>query len=90
MVDLSPRIQRIAIWSWSYEFNTEWIRGKKNSVANALSRVSPARIENSDIAITIRAVKNTGIFQHTTKRQGAASASDQGRCRTPSIIQAHF
>ena len=50
--DVSPRIQRIAIRSWPYQFQTEWIAGKNNSVADALSQ----RIDESEIELPIRAV----------------------------------
>ena len=40
MIDVSPRIQRIGIRNWPYKFTTEWISGKKNSVADVLSCVS--------------------------------------------------
>ena len=45
LCDVSPRIQRIAIRSWQYDFNTVWIHGKLNVIADALSRVSPQDIE---------------------------------------------
>ena len=45
LCDVSPRIQRIAICSWQYDFNTVWIQGKLNVIADALSRVSPQDIE---------------------------------------------
>ena len=45
LCDVSPRIQRIAICSWQYDFNTVWIKGKLNVIADAFSRVSPQDIE---------------------------------------------
>ena len=45
LCDVSPRIQRIAIHSWQYDFNTVWIKGKLNVIADALSRVSPQDVE---------------------------------------------
>ena len=48
MVDVSPRIQRLAIRCWNYDFTPEWIPGKNNSIADALSRVSPLEIKDSD------------------------------------------
>ena len=56
MVDVSPRIQRIAIRSWPYDFKTEWIPGNFNKVADALSRVSPSRSEHSQEELAVRAV----------------------------------
>ena len=46
LIDVSPRIQRIAIRAWTYIFTTEWIKGKDNQVANGLSRVTPTPLEN--------------------------------------------
>ena len=54
--DVSPRIQRISIRSWPYQFQTEWIAGKNNSVRDALSQVSHQRIDESEIKLPIRAV----------------------------------
>ena len=56
MLQVSPRIQRIAIRSWPYIFNTEWISGKTNVIADALSRVTPEEIEDPPIDLPILAV----------------------------------
>ena len=48
MVDVSPRIQRLAIRTWQYDFTPEWIPGKQNSISDALSRVSPLELQDSD------------------------------------------
>ena len=44
MVDVSPRIQRLAIRTWQYDFNPEWILGKQNLISDALLR----ELQNSD------------------------------------------
>ena len=53
LINVSPRLQRIAIRAKPYDFTTEWIKGKHNSVADALSRVSPNIIEDSSIQLPI-------------------------------------
>ena len=57
LVDVSPRIRRIAMRSWTYMFTTQWIAGKDNSIADRLSRVSPTPIE------LIRSEINLPIYQ---------------------------
>ena len=37
LVDVSPRVQRIAMRSWPYRFKMEWIPGKDNAIADGLS-----------------------------------------------------
>ena len=58
MVDVSPRIRRIAIRSWPYTFKTEWIPGKDNAIADGLSRVSPVPVNliESEIELPIHQV----------------------------------
>ena len=57
LVDVSPRIRRIAMRIWPYMFTTQWIAGKDNSIADRLSRVSPTPIE------LIRSEINLPIYQ---------------------------
>ena len=64
LCDVSPRIQRIAIRSWQYDFNTVWIKGKLNVIADALSRVSPQDVEpNIEQESPIFAVNTLTNFQ---------------------------
>ena len=58
MVDVSPRIWRIAMCSWPYTFKTEWIPGKDNTIADRLSRVSlmPVNLIKSEIELPIHQV----------------------------------
>ena len=58
MVDVSPRIQRIAMCSWPYTFKMEWIPGKDNAIADRLSRVSPMPVNliESEIELPIHQV----------------------------------
>ena len=79
LVDVSPRIQRIAIRSWPYDFETQWIKGKLNVVADALSRVSPTESDDSE-AITIKAVNilaTSNIQQHDKEQLQNATKEDE-------------
>ena len=61
MLHVSPRIQRIAIRSWPYTFTTEWIPGKENVIADALSRVSPEESTDETIQLPIVTVNYLSI-----------------------------
>ena len=61
MLHMSPRIQRIAIRSWPYTFTTEWIPGKENVIADALSRVSPEESTDETIQLPIITVNYLSI-----------------------------
>ena len=39
MIDVSPRIQRITIRAWQYDFEPQHIPGRNNVISDALSRV---------------------------------------------------
>ena len=41
MNDVSPRIQRITIRAWQYDFEPQHIPGRNNVISDALSRVTP-------------------------------------------------
>ena len=41
MIDVSPRIQRITIRAWQYDFVPQHIPGRINVIADSLSRVTP-------------------------------------------------
>ena len=58
LVDVSPRVWRIAMRSWPYMFKMEWIPGKDNAIADALSRVSPMPVNliKSEIELPIHQV----------------------------------
>ena len=58
MVDISPRIWRIAMRSWPYTFKMEWIPGKDNAIVDGLSRVSPMPVNliKSEIELPIHQV----------------------------------
>ena len=56
MIDVSPRAQRITIQAWQYEFEAQYISGKKIIISDALSRVTPQESEISKIEKPILSV----------------------------------
>ena len=58
LVDVSPRVWRIAMCSWPYMFKMEWIPGKDNAIVEGLSRVSPTPVNliKSEIELPIHQV----------------------------------
>ena len=48
MIDVSPRIQRITIRAWQYEFEPQHIPGRNNVISDALSRVTPLEFQYSN------------------------------------------
>ena len=56
MIDVSPRIQRITIWAWQYEFEPQHIPGRNNVISDALSRVTPLEFQDSNAEKDILAV----------------------------------
>ena len=56
MIDVSPRIQRITIRAWQYEFEPQHIAGRNNVISDALSRVTPLEFQDSNADKDILAV----------------------------------
>ena len=56
MIDVSPRIQRITIHAWQYEFEPQHIPGRNNVISDALSRVTPLEFQDSNAEKDILAV----------------------------------
>ena len=56
MIDVSPRIQRITICAWQYEFEPQHIPGRNNVISDALSRVTPLEFQDSNAEKDILAV----------------------------------
>ena len=56
MIDVSPRIQRITIRAWQYDFIPQHIPGKINVIADSLSRVTPLEFQDSNAEKDILAV----------------------------------
>ena len=56
MIDVSPRIQQIAICAWQYQFQPQYISSKMNVIADALSRVTLLDFEDHDVDKEVLAV----------------------------------
>ena len=56
MIDVSPRIQWIAICAWQYQFEPQYISGKMNVIADTLSRVTQLDFEEHDVDREVLAV----------------------------------
>ena len=56
MIDVSPRIQRITIRAWQYEFEPQHIQGRNNVISDVLSRVTPLEFQDSNTDNDILAV----------------------------------
>ena len=50
MTDVTPRMQRLCIRTWNYDFTPEYIQGKSNVISDALSRVNPQKLDDSDVS----------------------------------------
>ena len=48
MTDVTPRMQRLCIRTWNYDFTPEYLKGKSNVISDALSRVNPQQLDDSD------------------------------------------
>ena len=48
MIDVSPRIQRITIRAWQYDFEPQHIPGRNNVISDALSRVTLLEFQDSN------------------------------------------
>ena len=49
IVSASPRLQRLLLRLAHYDINMEFLQGKENVIADALSRVCPLQSNNSEI-----------------------------------------
>ena len=56
MIDVSPRIQRITIRAWQYDFVPQHIPGRINVIADSLSRFTPLEFQDSNAEKDILAV----------------------------------
>ena len=66
IIDVSPRIQRITIRAWQYEFEHQHIPGKLNVISDALSRVTPLELQDSDAEKEILTVS---ILQYSSIKE---------------------
>ena len=76
LVNVSTLIQRIAIRSWSYDFETQWIPGKLNVT---LTQVQDSDIQNPVRAVNILSISNIQQgdkveLQKATKQDGELQA----------------
>ena len=80
MIDVSPRIQRITIRAWQYDFEPQHIPGRNNVISDALSRVTPLEFQDSNAEKDILAVnflqyssieerERDGVLQETNKHK---------------------
>ena len=83
MVDVSPRIQRLAIRTWQYDFTPEWIPGKQNLISDALSRVSPLELQDSDKEGGILAVN---ILQNSSFEKRELEELKQATCEDIELL----
>ena len=78
MIDVFPRIQRITIRAWLYEFEPQHIPGRNNVISDALSRVTPLEFQVSnaekDILVvnflqysSVKEKLRDEVFQETNK-----------------------
>ena len=58
MIDVSPRIQRITIRAWQYNFEAQHIPCRNNVIFDALSRVTPLELQDSNADLDILAVNS--------------------------------
>ena len=56
MIDVSPRIQRITIQAWQYNFEPQHIPSRNNVISDSLSRVTPLEFQDSNTDKDILAV----------------------------------
>ena len=56
MIDVSPRIQRITIRAWQYEFEPQHIPGRNKVISDALYRVTPLEFQDPNADKDILAV----------------------------------
>ena len=50
MTDVTPSMQRLCIRTWNYDFTPEYLKGKSDVISDALSRVNPQQLDNSDVS----------------------------------------
>ena len=56
MIDVSPRIQRITIHAWQYEFEPQHIPGRNNVISDCSFQVTPLEFQDSNAEKDILAV----------------------------------
>ena len=89
MIDVSPRIQRITIHAWQYEFEPQHIPGRNNVISDALSRVTPLEFQDSNAEKDILAV-NFLQYSSIEERERDEVLQETNRQRTPITKALHF
>ena len=67
MIDVSPRIQRITIRAWQYDFVPQHIPGRINVIVDSLSRVTPLEFQDSNAEKDILASELSTVFFNRRK-----------------------
>ena len=84
MTDVTPRMQRLCIRTWNYDFTPEYLKGKDNVISDALSRVNPQKVQDCDIEEEILAVNilSTSTLQQAEieELQKATSEDTELQC----------
>ena len=90
MIDVSPRIQRITIWAWQYDFEPQHIPGRNNVISDALSRVTPLEIPGFQCRKGYSSSELSTIFFNRREGERWGASRNQQRQRTPITKALHF
>ena len=61
----SPRLQRLLLRLAQYDVHIEYLRGKENVIADALSRVASAKTEHTDYTDSLSNIERIPVHQIT-------------------------
>ena len=93
IVSASPRLQRLLLRLAHYDLNIEFLRGKENMVADALSRVCPlwsrdSKTKDSNIdVIPVHHITQTALISKTRQQElRLATQSDPTLCSLTKTI----
>ena len=90
MIDVSPRIQRITIRAWQYDFVPQHIPGRINVIADSLSRVTPLEFQDSNAEKDILAVNFLQYSSIEERERDEMLQETNKRQRTPITKALHF
>ena len=90
MIDVSPRIQRITIQAWQYNFEPQHIPGRNNVISDTLSMVTPLEFQDSNADKDILAVNFLQYSSLKEREKGRGASRNQQRSRTPGIKACDF
>ena len=87
IVSASPRLQRLLLRLAHYDINIEFLRGKENVIADALSRVCPLQSNNSKVkdsnidVIPLHHITQSALVSKARLQElGLATQSDPTLC----------